>query len=247
MTNRITIHTNRSRSTARADALIVLQARMGSSRLPGKVLAPLAGRTMLAHCVERLRAADVGEVLVATTERPDDDAVVAEAGRLGVRVVRGAVDDVLGRLGQAVANWNGPYVIRAAADNPMVDMDGARRLLRVLDEGADYCVEEGLPVGASVEAMRTDVLRKADRLATSSSDREHVTPFIRHRHEAFTVRLLQAPLALRRPVLRLTVDTRTDLQFVRGLLEPAEAGGRLLALSEIVALADRFSDWAGVA
>jgi spore coat polysaccharide biosynthesis protein SpsF len=246
MTNRLTVHTNRSRSTARADALIVLQARMGSSRLPGKVLAPLAGRTMLAHCIERLRAADVGDVLVATTKRPDDDAVVAEAGRLGVRVVRGAVDDVLGRIGQAVAGWNGPYVIRAAADNPMVDMDGARRLLPLLDEGADYCVEEGLPVGASIEAMRTDVLRKADRLATSASDREHVTPYIRH-HEAFTVRLLQAPLALRRPALRLTVDTRTDLQFVRSLLEPADAGGRLLALSEIVALADRFSDWAGVA
>ena len=71
---------------------------MGSSRLPGKVLAPIAGRSILAHCVERLRAARVGEVIVATTTRPDDDGVAAEAERLGVTVVRGAVDDVLGRF-----------------------------------------------------------------------------------------------------------------------------------------------------
>lgn len=247
MTKRLAVHTRHSQGSSRADALIVIQARMGSSRLPGKVLASLAGRTILGHCVERLRAADVGEIVVATTERPDDDGVVAEATRLGALVVRGAVDDVLGRFAQAIEQWDGPYVIRATADNPLVDVDAALRVLRVLDAGGDYCVEEGLPVGGAVEAMRTDVLRAAHRRATSAYDREHVTPYIRQHHEEFAVRLVPAPLALRRPTLRLTIDTRADLQFVRSLVEPAAASDRLLSLSEVVALADRFSDWAGVA
>jgi len=247
MIKRVAVHTTHNRSISRNDALVVLQARMGSSRLPGKVLAAIAGRTILTRCIERLKASDVGEVIVATTTRPEDDAIVVEAAAQGVAVVRGPVDDVLGRVNQAIAHWEGPYVVRATADNPLVDIDSARRLLCALDAGADYAVEDGLPVGATVEAVRTSVLRDAHRLATAPADREHVTPYIRQHHEEFAVRLLPAPLALRRPHLRLTVDTRADLQFVRSLVEPAQAGTRLLTLAEVVALADRFSDWAGVA
>ena len=168
----------RPSAVARHDALVILQARMGSSRLPGKVLAPLGDRSLLAQCIERLVAARVGEVLVATTTRPEDEAVVAEAHAAGVAVVRGPVDDVLGRFVAALDGWTGPYVIRATADNPFVDFDGPARLLRVLDGGADYAFEEGLPVGAAVEAMRVEVLREAGELAVTPYEREHVTPFI---------------------------------------------------------------------
>ena len=100
----------RPSAVARHDALVILQARMGSSRLPGKVLAPLGGRSLLAQCIERLLAARVGEVLVATTTRPEDEAVVAEAHAAGVAVIRGPVDDVLGRFVAALDGWTGPYV-----------------------------------------------------------------------------------------------------------------------------------------
>ena len=158
----------RPSAVARHDALVILQARMGSSRLPGKVLAPLGDRSLLAQCIERLVAARVGEVLVATTTRPEDEAVVAEAHAAGVAVVRGPVDDVLGRFVAALDGWTGPYVIRATADNPFVDFDGPARLLRVLDGGADYAIEEGLPIGAAVEAMRVEVLREAGELAVDA-------------------------------------------------------------------------------
>lgn len=233
-------------ASARKDARIVLQARMGSSRLPGKVLAPIAGRSLLSHCIARLQAAEVGEVVVATTGRPEDDAVVAEAQAHGVRVVRGPVDDVLARFALAVEEWQGPYVIRATADNPLVDPDGPRRLLAALDEYGDYAVEDGLPVGAAVEAMRTMVLRDAAHLATSAYDREHVTPFIRQSVERYAVRVLMPPVPLRKPDLRLTVDTRHDLQFVRSLVEQSGAGS-LLPLVDAIAIAARSSMWAGVA
>jgi spore coat polysaccharide biosynthesis protein SpsF len=235
----------RPTAVARQDALVILQARMGSSRLPGKVLASLGGRTVLAQCIERLIAARVGDVIVATTTRPEDEAVVAEARAAGVEVMRGPVDDVLGRFVAAIDGWTGPYVVRATADNPLVDIDGPARLLRVLDGGADYAIEEGLPVGAAVEAMRVEVLREAARLASEPYDREHVTPFIRQAGDRFAVRTVPAPLELRRPSLRLTVDTRQDLQFVRSLVDQADDA--LLPLGRVIALADRSSGWAGVA
>ena len=236
----------RPSAVARHDALVILQARMGSSRLPGKVLAPLGDRSILAHCIERLQAARVGEVLVATTTRPEDEAVVAEAHAAGAAVVRGPVEDVLARFVGALDGWTGPYVIRATADNPFVDIDGAARLLRVLDGGADYAIEEGLPVGAAVEAMRVEVLREAGALATLDSEREHVTPFIRQSVDRFAVRSTPAPIELRRPSLRLTVDTRQDLQFVRSLVDQAGECS-LLPLAQVIALADRSAGWAGVA
>jgi spore coat polysaccharide biosynthesis protein SpsF len=235
----------RPTAVARHDALVILQARMGSSRLPGKVLASIGGRTVLAQCIERLLAARVGDVVVATTTRPEDEAVVAEARAAGVEVMRGPVDDVLGRFVAACDGWTGPYVVRATADNPLVDIDGPARLLRLLDAGADYAVEEGLPVGAAVEAMRIEALREAAALARAPYDREHVTPFIRQAGDRFAVRTVAAPFELRRPSLRLTVDTRHDLQFVRSLVEHTDDA--LLPLGRVIALADLSSGWAGVA
>jgi spore coat polysaccharide biosynthesis protein SpsF len=236
----------RPSAVPRYDALVILQARMASSRLPGKVLAPIGDRSVLAQCVERLRAAQVGDVVVATTTRPEDEAIVAEAGAIGVEVMRGPVEDVLARFVAAAVGWTGPYIVRATADNPFVDVEGPARLLRVLDTGADYAVEEGLPVGAAVEAMRTEVLREAGECACTPYDREHVTPFIRQSADRFAVRSVPAPFDLRRPALRLTVDTRDDLQFVRSLMD--EAGDApLVSLSTIIALADRSAGWAGVA
>jgi spore coat polysaccharide biosynthesis protein SpsF len=137
-------------------------------------------------------------------------------------------------------------VIRATADNPFVDFDGPARLLRLLDAGADYAIEEGLPVGAAVEAMRVEVLREAGELASTTYEREHVTPFIRQSVERYAVCAAPAPFELRRPSLRLTVDTRQDLQFVRSLVEQTDEAV-LLPLGEVIALADRSAGWAGVA
>ena len=115
----------------------------------------------------------------------------------------------------------------------------------MLDGGADYAIEEGLPVGAACEAMRVEVLREAGELASTPYEREHVTPFIRQSVDRFAVCGTPAPFELRRPSLRLTVDTRQDLQFVRSLVE--QGGDALMPLGQVIALADRSAGWAGVA
>lgn len=216
---------------------IVLQARMGSSRLPGKVLAPLAGLTVVAHCVERLRRGDL-PVIVATTTRADDDLLVREVSRLDVPVVRGPEDDVLGRYLQVASQFGLTALIRATADNPAVDMEAASRTMALLlRTGADHVVEHGLPHGAAVEAVTTDALVRAAALATHAADREHVTTLIR-RNPAFFALPALAPATVRRPGLRLTIDTPADLAFMRRVFMLVGApSGEPAPLAAIIAAA----------
>jgi spore coat polysaccharide biosynthesis protein SpsF (cytidylyltransferase family) len=231
-----------------AQALIVLQARMASRRLPGKALALVGGRPILARCLDRLRASAVAPVVLATTTCAADDALAALAEAAGVPVVRGPEDDVLRRFVVAATRFGATYVVRATADDPAVDIDAPRRVLETLVRtGADYVVEAGLPYGAAVEGVSVDALEKADVMATAAADREHVTPLIR-RDRLFRALEVLAPAHLRRPDLRLTVDTLRDLAFVRRLMAslgdpPAEP-----PLRAIIDAADALEDapWAAV-
>ncbi len=194
---------------------VVLQARMGSVRLPGKVLALLGGRTVLAHCIERLRTHSNLPVIVATTTQAEDDLVVREATRLDATVFRGAVDDVLGRFAMVVRAYGLDDLVRATADNPAVDLDAPQRTLALLRRtNADHIVERGLPIGAAVEAMSAKALLLADEMATTAFDREHVTPWLRRERRAAAFEAI-APGRLRAPKLRLTVDTPEDLDGIR--------------------------------
>jgi spore coat polysaccharide biosynthesis protein SpsF len=215
---------------------------MGSTRLPGKVLAVVAGKSILEHCVRRLRAHSGLPVILATTTLAEDDVLVAVAERLGVPCVRGSEDDVLSRYVLAAATFDVKEVIRATADNPAVDMDAPRRTLDLLERtGADYVVERGLPVGAAVEAVSAAALFLANASTNDPYDREHVTPFIRRERQFFSLDGL-APGSLRRPNLRLSVDTAEDLAFMRQLItQVAMSDGAPPSLSSIIAAADGMS------
>jgi spore coat polysaccharide biosynthesis protein SpsF len=219
---------------------IVLQARMGSTRLPGKVMANLSGASVLAHCIERLRCSSAMPVIVATTTDPADDVVEQEATRLGARVLRGPTDDVLARYALAVTTFGLVEVVRATADNPAVDIDAPLRSLELLRRtGADYVVERGLPHGAAVEAVSASAILRAMDLASDADDREHVTTFIK-RDRRFVAIDAIAPGALRRSDLRLTIDTPEDLEFLRKIFGglPLNAAGPA-PLSALIEAADR--------
>jgi spore coat polysaccharide biosynthesis protein SpsF len=202
----------------RTRAGIILQARYNSTRLPGKALEPLAGRTILEHCLRRLVAAGVARVVLATTWEAEDDALAAIARRLGVSVYRGDSNDVLRRFADAARFYELDPVLRATGDNPAVDIQAPGRLLSALRlTQADYVHEAGLPCGAAVEGMTAEALQRAATLAHDSYDREHVTTFIRNNPDLFNVAEVNAPIPLVRPSLRLTVDTREDLDKLREL------------------------------
>jgi spore coat polysaccharide biosynthesis protein SpsF len=198
-----------------------LQARMGSTRLPGKVLLRIQGKTILERAIERLRAADkVHEVVVLTTTLDEDAAVCEEAARLQALVFRGSSDDVLQRFQQASEQYGPDVLVRATADNPLLDIGSVNRVVQALQSSnLDWCIESNLPVGAATEALTPEVLSRLDRTVRSSRDREHVTLYIKEHPDAFRVALLVPPDSLRRPELRLTVDTMEDFIFVEDLIQ----------------------------
>ncbi len=216
---------------------IVLQARMGSTRLPGKVLATIGGWTLLEHAVRRLAQSGY-PVIVATTTLSDDDVVEQAATRLGAGVFRGEDTDVLARYLGAARQFGLTRIVRATADNPFVDGDGVRRTLRFLEQaGADHVIECGLPVGTAVEAVTVEALDRAAGLVADPYDREHVTSFVR-RDSRFRALRAVAPGGLRRPGLRLTVDTSDDLEFIRHVYADVGDSDALPALGVVIAAAD---------
>jgi spore coat polysaccharide biosynthesis protein SpsF len=220
----------------RTRAGIILQARVGSSRLQGKALEPIGGMSMVERCLRRLVAGGVAHVVLATTALAEDDVLAVIAGKLGVPVFRGVVEDVLGRYVAAAAAFNLDPVIRATGDNPAVDIQAAGRVIAELRRtGADYVIEEGLPHGAAVEAMTRSALVHTAMAATSAYDHEHVTSFIKRRRDLFKVVELPAPAPLYRPHLHVTVDTAEDLAWVRELF--FRAGGSEPSLGELIAAA----------
>ncbi len=216
---------------------IVLQARLGSSRLPGKVLERIGELTILEHCIHRLRRSRL-PVIVATTVQSEDDAIEDVARQSGCDVVRGDRDDVLARYLTAARTFGLTEIVRATADNPCVEPDGPGRVLAFRQRvSADHVVECGLPVGTAVEAVSVDALERSAGFITDPYDREHVTSFVR-RDARFRALRAVAPGYLRRPGLRLTVDTVEDLGFLREVYASLGARGEEPTVRAIIDGAD---------
>ena len=204
----------------------VVQARLGSHRFPGKMLAVLGEHSLLEWVVTRVGQSDaIDRVVVATTREPLDDQIVAECGRLGVDVVRGSTDDVLDRFMAALHDDECDTVVRVCADNPFVD---AGCIAAVSDEhrstGADYSFNHR-PFGAcnyadgfGVEVISRGLLTKLDSQVLSAEHREHVTLAIADGSVKAHVHGCVAPPSLAQPELRFDVDEPQDLQHLQTLV-----------------------------
>jgi len=200
----------------------VVQARMGSTRLPGKVLRQLAGRTVLERVVRAARDSDVlDELVVATTDESVDDAIVTECAAIGVPVHRGPVDDVLTRFLGVLDTHDSDTVLRFTADCPLLDPQLVALAAKVFAAApyVDYLstsIARTLPRGLDVEVVRTDVLRSIDKLATDHH-RTHVTSYIYSHPEDFNVLGLTMQPDLSH--LRLTLDTPDDWRLIEAIIE----------------------------
>ncbi len=202
----------------------VIQARMTSSRLPGKVLAQAAGRPMLELMIERLRRAKgVDAIVIATTDRASDDPVEALARRLGIGVFRGSEDDVRGRVLGALRAFGASVHIELTGDCPLLDPAIVDRVIAAWDEtGADYVandLEESYPLGMAVAVYRTAILADAEARGDEAVYREHPSLFICRHPELYRLVNVAAPASERRPDLRLTLDTVEDLAVIRAVFE----------------------------
>jgi len=203
------------------DILGVVQARMGSTRLPGKVLTNLGGNTVLGRVVRAAReSGTVDDLVVATTTGSDDDAIVAECERLGVAWYRGDADDVLIRFLGALEQHPADAVMRFTADSPMLDPEIIALVGQTFRAvaGLDYLstsIAHTLPRGLDAEVIRASALRTIGDLATGHH-RIHVTSYAYTHPETF--RVLGLTLAPDRSHLRLTLDTAEDWALVEAVV-----------------------------
>ena len=222
----------------------IIQARCGSSRLPGKILMPLADRPALAHTIRRCRAIDgVDQVVCATTDGVADDAVPAVAEAAGGAVYRGSEADVLDRYFQAAKPWGARYVMRVTADCPLLDPAVCSALVkRVLDEDADYGVTVDWPHGLDCEMFTAALLAQAHAEATLNVDREHVTLWMKRREDIRTVRHAPRP-GDRTPALqeanRWVLDYPEDYAFLKAVFDRLPPEPPLVGWREVLALVDR--------
>jgi spore coat polysaccharide biosynthesis protein SpsF len=219
----------------------VIQARLGSTRLPGKALADLAGRPVLAHVAERAAAIPgVDGVVLATTVSTADDLLEAFAGRAGIGCVRGSEADVLDRFLLASREAGAGAVVRITADCPLLDPEVSGRVVAeyvARRPGVDYVSNVHPPTypdGLDTEMFSAEALETAWREARLPSEREHVTPYIWKHPERFRLANVEHEEDL--SAHRWTVDTEADLAFVRSVFEGLGAGAARAGMRQVLRL-----------
>ena len=195
------------------NTLVIIQARMGSSRLPGKILKPLGDVDVLTYDIARCRAIEgVSEVIVATSSLPQDDAIAAWCEAQQVAYFRGSEDDVLDRYVQCAKLFKPDYVMRVTSDCPFVDYEMASEMVTLMEqECKDVVLVEGeLPRGLVVELISYEALLRIDNLGKEPRHREHVTYYAYEFKEQFETVTYQTPANRQAPELRITLDTKED-------------------------------------
>jgi spore coat polysaccharide biosynthesis protein SpsF len=222
----------------------VIQARMGSTRLPGKVLKPIAGKPLLWHIVHRLKACRLLEdIAVATSVNPADEAIVEWCNQEGVIVVRGPENDVLARYARAAERLDADIILRVSADAPFIDAGFVDHLIATLiEQDGDYVL---LEEGADTAHVGVDPFsrRALDRLmmdaAHDPAAKEHVTGYFKlNPHFVKIVRAAPYP-ALARKGGRLTIDTPDDLAFIEALYARSAARAGEASLADLLLLLER--------
>ncbi len=201
----------------------LVQARMGSTRFPGKMLQLLGSHPILEWVLRRVsRAKFIDEVVLATTDRSIDDPLVELAKHLGTGVFRGSETDVLGRFAAAAVHYRAEIVLRICADNPFVDPDELDRLVQEFNENScDYACNHQDRLGSryadgfGAEILSNQLLQQIAKLSSEPKHREHVTLYLWDHAKQFTLYSIQAPPELAYPDMRFDLDEKKDLENLK--------------------------------
>ncbi len=222
---------------------VIIQARMGSTRLPGKVLKPIGDKTLLEHILYRFSHAkrDDLKIIVATSVQPENDKIEALCEKLGIACFRGSEDNVLERYTFCARKYDLDLIVRMTADDPFVDVD---ELLRMLSErekiGADFAICcDDLPLGVGMEVFTRDALEKTYRESTMPHHFEHVDEYMLENPQLFRTLRMPVTGAKNRPDVRLTVDTQED--YERACYIVTHAASDPVTTEEAIRLAEAFA------
>jgi len=202
----------------------VIEGRMTSSRLPGKVMMKLGELPAFQHLVNRLRAVpEIRQIILATTTNSTDDMFVSFAESQGVKTYRGSEDDVLGRITSATENAECEYVVKVTADCPAIDPVIIQKVIKLSEQlkvdFASNTIVRSYPDGMDCGVISLNALQRAESLAKDPLEREHTSLYIRRNPSLFTTANLLAPPTLTWPDLGLTLDTIEDWKFLNKIFQ----------------------------
>lgn len=226
----------------------LVQARMGSTRFPGKMLAKLGDYPILEWVLRRLcRSHSLGEIVLATTNQGADEGLLEIASQCGVGVFRGSEDDVLGRFVEAATAADADLVVRVCADNPLIDsVEVDRLILESRKHPTDYAFNHQDRLGSryadgfGAELLSMEVLSEIAAQSSKPEHREHVSKYIWDHPEKYSICAVPSPAELAFPNLRFDVDTPEDLEHLQSLVG---AGVNLATpAAQIVAIERRLSE-----
>jgi spore coat polysaccharide biosynthesis protein SpsF len=230
--------------TSRPRVVASIEARMNSSRLPGKVLADIEGRPALIRLLDRLqRATTLDAIVVATTDTAADDPVALAVAAAGARVYRGSEDDVLNRVVEAHRMMNSELVVELTGDCPLTDPDivdlGVTTFLANEVDVVTTVVKPSFPLGMDVQIFPFKALAEVDASVHDPAVREHVSLFFYEHPERYRILHLAAPSPYRAPETRLLLDYPEDLRMIREIYRQLEAReGAPFGIREILELLD---------
>jgi spore coat polysaccharide biosynthesis protein SpsF len=198
----------------------IIEARMASTRLPGKVLKDIGGRNSLEHIVKRIKSlGNISEICLATTTRTEDQVIIELAKSLGVKHYRGSDHDVLSRVLGAAETSSAEIIVEITGDCPFVDPSMVDQYIEIIKtNNLDYVsnnITSTYPDGFDVQVFLTEALKKSSCMATTREEREHVTMHIRQNPQIFKTLNIVAPKPYRYPEISVTLDTKEDLEVLR--------------------------------
>lgn len=222
---------------------IVVQARMSSARLPGKVMMDIEGQAMIQRQVLRLqRGAVLEKVIVATSVDPTDDPLAALCEEIGVCCFRGSLDDVLKRYIDLAEEYEIEHIVRVGGDDPLIDPECCNFLVTEhLGSSVDFRFashRRGWPYGSAAELISVEALRSIDQKTDRRLYREHIIPFFFDNPEMFSIQAVMAPKEICRPDYFISVDYKEDLELVRTIFKRLTPEGDYFPFSRVVDLLD---------
>lgn len=197
----------------------IVQARMGSTRLPGKVLKKIKNKYIIDYVIDRLRICkNLNNIVLATTTSEKDNILEDFSIKKKLNIFRGDENDVLRRYFYAAKKYNADIIIRVTSDCPLIDPWIVDRIInKHIDFGGDYTsntIVRSYPRGLDVEVLNFNALEEAFKNANKKYQREHVTPYIKENKDEFKLQSIEAQKKLKRPDIRITLDTLEDFKFI---------------------------------
>lgn len=228
--------------------LAIIQARMGSTRLPGKILKQVNGKALLAYQLERVRQSKcIDKIVIATTIDQKDEPIVEFCVQYGVDYYRGSENDVLARYYEAAEQFDGDIIVRLTSDCPIIDPVVIDETIQYyMDHASEFdyvsnTIERTYPRGLDTEVFSNKALKKSYEEATLERDREHVTAYMYSNPQFFRIGSISNSLNFGKH--RWTVDTEEDFRLVELILTNLYSENKLFYMKDVIYLLDKHPEW----